>query len=92
MFRFFGNKRYFSLFFDLDKKHIKDLAKKHGTVSHLSNVTDQLAREGLIAKKINGRETEIELTEDGKEFQKILRIFYNFAEKQSKKIKLEEVK
>ena len=87
MFRFFGNQRYFKLFFNIDKKNLRELSKDHGTVSHLSNVTDQLAREGLIEKKRKGREIEIHLTEEGKEFLLILREFDKFAKKQMEKIK-----
>jgi len=88
MFRFFGNQRYFKLFFDIDGKNLKELSSKdHGTISHLSTVTDQLVREGLITKKVKGREVEISLTKEGKEFIEILRTFYNFATKQMDKIK-----
>ena len=92
MFRFFGNQRYFKLFFSIDKKNITELSKDHGTVSHLSNVTDQLVRELLVKKVKKGREIEIQLTEDGKEFKEILRAFDNFAKKQMEKIKNQEVK
>jgi len=87
MFRFFGNKRYFKLFFNIDGKNLRELSKDHGTVSHLSTVTDQLVREGLITKKTKGREVELSLTDEGKEFMEILRSFYEFAEKQMEKIK-----
>ena len=90
MLRFFCNKRYFDFFFDINGKNIKDLSKKHGTVSHLSVVTDQLKREGLITKIPNGREVDIRLTEAGEEFKKILRTFDNFAKKQLEKIKVDE--
>lgn len=87
MFRFFANQRYFKLFFSIDKKNIKDLSKEHGTVSHLSTVTDQLVRELLIKKVKKGREIEIVLTKDGKEFLEILKAFDDFAKKQKEKIK-----
>ena len=87
MFRFFGNQRYFKLFFDINGKNLRDLSKKHGTVSHLSTVTDQFKREGLVTKVPNGREVDIKLTEEGEEFKKILRTFDNFATKQLEKIK-----
>ena len=90
MFRFFGNQRYFKLFFDINGKNIRELSKKHGTISHLSVVTDQFKREGLITKVLNGREVDIKLTEAGEEFKKILRTFDNFAKKQLEKIKGEE--
>ena len=88
MFRFFCNQRYFKLFFDINGKNIRELSKKHGTVSHLSVVTDQFKNEGLITKKAVGREVDIRLTEEGEEFKKILRTFYNFANKQMEKMKL----
>jgi len=87
MFRFFGNQRYFKLFFNIDKKNLRELSKDHGTVSHLSTVTDQLVREGLINKTTKGREVEISLTKEGKEFMEILRSFHDFATKQMDKIK-----
>ena len=87
MFRFFANQRYFRLFFEIDKKNLRELSKHHGTVSHLSTVTNQLVREGLITKTTKGREVEIALTKEGKEFIEILKTFYNFAEKQLNKIK-----
>ena len=89
MFRFVGNQRYFKLFFSIDKKNIMELSKDHGTISHLSNVTDQFVREGLIEKSKKGREIEINLTEDGKEFMKILMDFNDFATKQIEKVKKE---
>jgi len=90
MFRFFCNQRYFKLFFDINGKNIRELSKKHGTVSHLSVVTDQFKREGIITKEQNGREVDIKLTEEGEEFKKILRTFDNFAKKQLDKVKGEE--
>jgi len=90
MFRFFCNQRYFKLFFDINGKNIRELSKKHGTVSHLSVVTDQFKKEGLITKEMNGREVDIKLTEDGEDFKKILRTFDNFAKKQLEKIKGDE--
>lgn len=89
MFRFFCNSRYFKLFFDINGKNLRDLSKKHGTVSHLSTVTDQLTKEGLITKEIDGREVDIKLTKEGEEFKEILRTFDNFAKKQLDKIKKE---
>jgi len=56
-------------------------------VSHLSTVTDQLVKEGLITKVTKGRGVELSLTEEGKAFTEILRNFYDFAEKQMHKIK-----
>ena len=91
MFRFFGSKRYFNLFFEINGKNIIHLSKKHGTVSHLSTVTDQLVREGLITKEQKGREVEILLTDEGKEFLEIIRKFDDFAVAQLKKIKSREV-
>jgi len=90
MFRFFCSQRYFKLFFDINGKNIRELSKKHGTISHLSVVTDQFKREGLITKEPNGREVDIKLTEAGEDFKKILRTFDNFAKKQLEKIKGDE--
>ena len=87
MFRFFCNQRYFKFFFDINGKNLRDLSKKHGTVSHLSTVTDQLSKEGLITKIPEGREVVIKLTKEGEEFKEILRTFYNFATKQLEKVK-----
>jgi len=86
------NQRYLKLFFEIDGKNLKELSKKHGTVSHLSTVTNQLVRELLITKETKGREIEISLTEEGKEFKKILVEFDDFARKQLEKIKSQEVK
>ena len=91
MFRFFCNQRYFKFFFDINGKNIKELSKKHGTISHLSVVTDQLKKEGLITKVTVGREVDIKLTEKGEEFKKILRTFDNFATKQMEIVKKEEL-
>lgn len=52
------------------------------TVSHMSNVTDQLEKEGLIVKHRKGRECSLEITEAGKEFGEILRKFNELANKQ----------
>jgi len=87
MFRFFLNQRYVNLFFCINKKNLVELSKKHGTISHLSNVTDQLVREELIKKEKKGREIEISLTEEGKEWLSILEQANNFATKQLKKIR-----
>ena len=58
-------------------------------MSHLSTVTSQLAKEGLITKVTKGREVEILLTKEGKEFMELLRHLHDFAIKQMKKIKEE---
>lgn len=87
MFRFFCNQRYFLLFFNIENKNIRELSKKYGTVSHLSIVTDQLVKEGLINKIKKGREVEIEITEQGLEFLKLLRKLYNFMILQENKFK-----
>jgi len=86
MYRFFGNFRYFRLFFEIDGKNIMELSKKHGTISHLSIVTDQFVKEGLITKEKKGREIEISLTEEGQEFLGILKTFDDFVIKQKEKI------
>ena len=89
IFRFLCSKRYFFLFFDINNKNLRELSKKHGTVSHLSIVTDQFTREGLITKEPKGREVEILLTNKGKELSKKLKDIYDFTERE---IKLQEVK
>ena len=57
------------------------------TVSHLSNVMDQWKREGLIEKEKKGRETEIKITDLGKEIIEILRKYEEIATRQLNKIK-----
>ena len=57
------------------------------TTSHLSNVMDQWKREGLIEKEKKGRETEIKITDLGKELVEILRKYDQIATKQLNKIK-----
>ena len=71
MYRFLAQKRYVHLLFSLNKnKNLHDLSREPNinmTISHLSNVTDQWKKEGLITKKKSGRETLIKLTKIGEE-------------------------
>ena len=63
------------------------------TTSHLSNVMDQWKKEGLVTKEKKGRETEVRITEIGKEIIEILRQYDEIATKQMNKIKgIEEPK
>jgi len=89
MFRFFANRRYFKLYFLMQKDgNIHQLSREVDmTTSHLSIVTDQLEREGLIIKHRKGRECSIELTEAGKEFGEILRKYDELATELLNKIK-----
>jgi len=91
MYRFLMSKRYANLLFMLGgDKNIHQLSrdpKINMTVSHLSNVTDQWKREGLIAKGKSGREAEIKLTETGKKIVEIVRQFDEIANAQLNKIK-----
>ena len=81
---FFG---YFNLFFNINGKNLKELSKDHGTVAHLSRVTDQFVREGLIVKEKKEREVELILTEAGEEFLEILQKYHDFATEQLKRVK-----
>lgn len=89
MFRFFMSRRYVNFYFLLQNASSKkkptnmhQLSKEADmTISHTTNVTDQLEREGLILKKRNGRECSIEITESGKQFGEILKSFCDLAEK-----------
>lgn len=94
MFRFFANRRYFKLYFLMEKtENIHELSRETDmTTSHLSIVTDQLEREGLIIKHRKGRECSIKLTDLGKEFGEILRKFDELASTQLNKIKNPEEK
>lgn len=95
MYRFFMNRRYINLYFLMQKKvNIHELSKEvNMTTSHLSIVTDQLEKEGLIIKNRKGREVSIELTDIGKRFGEILRDYNEIALTQlnkNKEIKKEE--
>jgi len=83
MYRFLMSKRYVNLLFMMGKeKNIRQLSrdpKINMTISHLSNVTDQWKKEGLINKKKSGRETEITLTEIGKQVVEIVRKYDEIA-------------
>ena len=90
MFRFFANRRYFKLYFLMQKNgNIHDMSREIDmTISHLSIVTDQLEKEGLIIKHRKGRECSIELTELGKRFGEILREYDELASEQLNKVKI----
>ncbi|MEK0335842.1 MAG: hypothetical protein QQN41_00195, partial [Nitrosopumilus sp.] len=62
------------------------------TISHLSNVTEQWKKEGLITKTKSGRETEIKLTEIGKKIVDIVRQYDEIAIIQINKSKNKAVK
>jgi len=54
-------------------KNMHQLSKEiNMTTSHLSNVTDQWQREGIIVKNLVGRELDINLTDKGKELVELL--------------------
>jgi predicted transcriptional regulator len=71
------NRRYANLLFTLSKdKNIHQLSREvNMTTSHLSNITDQWQREGLLTKERKGRETEIHITAKGKEVMKLVQKF-----------------
>jgi len=74
--------------FSVNGKNIRQFSKESGmTTSHLSNVMDQWSREGLVTKEKKGRETEIRITDLGKEIIGILRKYEEIANKQMNKIK-----
>lgn len=77
MYRFICSKRYVNLLFTIGKsKNLHTLSKDIDmTISHLSNVTDQWEREGLIKKKRVGREVDIEVTKFGKQVMEVLQKF-----------------
>ena len=83
MYRFICNQRYLKLIFSINGKNIHQLSRESNmTTSHLSNVMDQWAREGLVTKEKKGRETDIKITELGKEVIEILRQYEEIAKKQ----------
>jgi len=83
MYRFICSKRYINLLFTLKKsKNLRNLSKDIDmTISHLSNVTDQWEREGLIKKIRVGREVDIEITKFGEEVIAVLQQFEDIANK-----------
>ncbi len=86
MYRFIAQKRYVRLMFSINGKNIRQLSKQVDmTTSHLSNVMDQFAKEGIIEKERKGREVGIKVTEKGKELIEILRKFEELAERQINK-------
>lgn len=82
------NKRYVNLLFMIgNDKNIHELSKEADmTYSHLSNVTDQLQKEGIIIKLRKGREIEIKITDFGKKVIDIVRTFDDLATRQMEKI------
>ena len=91
MWRFIAQKRYLKLLFSINGKNIRQLSKESQmTTSHLSNVMDQWSKEELVIKEKKGRETEIKITDFGKEIIEILRKFEELATKQINKIKGEK--
>ncbi len=84
-------KRYVNLLFMMGKeKNIHQLSREpkiNMTISHLSNVTDQWKKEGLITKTKSGRETEIKLTEVGKKLVEVVRAYDEIAVTQINKSK-----
>lgn len=82
-YRFFG-KRYSKFIFSIKEgKNIRDYSRDVDmTTNHLSAVTDYWEKLGLINKVKNGREIEINLTEKGKEWMGIIKMFDNFAKSQ----------
>jgi len=85
MYRFIAQKRYLKLLFAVDGKNIHQLSRESDmTTSHLSNVMDQFAKEGIIEKKTKGREVEINLTEKGKELIEVLRTYDEIANRKIK--------
>jgi molybdenum-dependent DNA-binding transcriptional regulator ModE len=88
MYRFLMSKRYVNLLFLIGAdKNLHQLSKDADmTYSHLSNVTDQWQKEGIIVKIRKGREIEIKITEFGKKAIEIVREFDDLAKKQMEKI------
>ena len=63
-------------------KNIHQLSKDiNMTTSHLSNVTDQWQREGIIIKNRVGREIELGLTDKGKEVLELVKDFDTISKK-----------
>ena len=85
MYRFIAQRRYVRLMFSINGKNIHQLSKEVDmTTSHLSNVMDQFAKEGLIEKERKGREVEIKVTEKGQELIEILRKYDELVERKIK--------
>jgi len=75
------NRRYINLLFIISKGRINlaDLARKTEiSMPHLSIMMQQFFKEKIIYKRVNGRECEIELTDDGKE---IVSMLHNISDK-----------
>jgi predicted transcriptional regulator len=80
------SKRYVELFFAIKKeKTVNGLARKSGmTISHLSTVTDQWVKEGLILKKRKGREADISITKKGEKLWKLLEQYDALTKEETK--------
>ena len=73
--------------FSINGKNIRQLSKEVDmTTSHLSNVMDQFAKEGIIEKERKGREIEIKITEKGQELIEVLRKYDEIARRDVKKL------
>lgn len=83
MYRFLMSKRYADLLGLMTRnKNIHQLSKDiNMTTSHLSNVTDQWQREGIIIKNRVGREIELGLTDKGKEVLELVKDFDTISKK-----------
>lgn len=86
MYRFLLSKRYANLLSIIGKtRNLHSLSKEADmTISHLSNVTDQWEREGIIKKVRVGREVDLETTEKGNKIIELLRKFDEISEEKSK--------
>lgn len=81
MYRFIMSQRYANLLFMLRKpKNLREISREIDmTISHLSNVTDQWEKEGIIKKNRIGREVDIEITKFGEKVIDIVQQFENLA-------------
>jgi DNA-binding MarR family transcriptional regulator len=75
------SKRYANLLFSMQKdKNLHQLSREIDmTVSHLTNVTDQWEREGMLLKERKGREIELKITEFGKKVLEVVRRYDELA-------------
>ncbi len=91
MYRFIAQRRYVRLLFSINGKNIYQLSRQvNMTTSHLSNVTDQWRKEGLVTKQKKGRETVIKTTDVAKELIEVLKKYDEIATEQLDKIKKEK--
>jgi DNA-binding MarR family transcriptional regulator len=86
MYRFLLNKRYAALLTVIGKKkNLHELSRDVDmTISHLSNVTDQWEKEGMITKKRIGREVDLDLTEKGKNIVDLIQKFEDVSKMEAK--------